>query len=190
LPHLRRGYSWEAEAGAVLGLGLHPCEAADSRTDAIAALSALTHVAAPARQTALDRFYAKWRHEALVVDKWLAVQAMSRLPDTLARVKALLDHPGFSIRNPNKVYALIGGFRGNQAHFHAADGSGYRFLAEQVIALDRLNPQVAARMARGFDRWRKFDTQRQAHARAALESIRDAAGLSKDVCEIVLRALA
>src|SRR5690606_14227774 len=142
------------------------------------------------RQTALDHFYAKWKDEPLVVDKWLAVQATSRLPDTLDRVKALLAHPGFSIKNPNKVYALIGGFRGNQVRFNAVDGAGYRFLAEQVIALDRLNPQVAARMARGFDRWRKFDAQRQAHARAALESIRDTEGLSKDVCEIVLRALA
>jgi aminopeptidase N len=88
------------------------------------------------------------------------------------------------------VYALIGGFRGNQVRFHAADGAGYRFLADQVIALDALNPTVAARMARGFDRWRKFDAGRQAHAKAALERIRDTQGLSTDTFEVVSRGLA
>jgi aminopeptidase N len=87
------------------------------------------------------------------------------------------------------VYALIGGFRANQLRFHAADGAGYAFLADQVITLDALNPQVAARMARGFDRWRKFDAGRQQHAHAALERVRDHPGLSKDVMEIALRAL-
>jgi aminopeptidase N len=88
------------------------------------------------------------------------------------------------------VYALIGGFRGNQVHFHAADGSGYAFLAGQVIALDAVNPQVAARMARGFDRWKKFDAVRQAHARTALERISSTRGVSKGVLEIATRALA
>jgi len=88
------------------------------------------------------------------------------------------------------VYALIGGFRSNQVRFHAADGDGYRFLADQVIALDVLNPTVAARMARGFDRWRKFDAGRQAHASAALEHIRGLQGLSTDTFEVVSRALA
>src|SRR2546421_1185377 len=139
---------------------------------------------------ALDAFYNKWKSEPLVVDKWLAVQSTTRLPSALADVKRLMTHPAFNIRNPNKVYALIGGFRGNQLRFHAADGSGYAFLAEQVIALDAINPQVAARMARGFDRWRKFDTRRQAHARAALEHLRESKGISKSVLEIATRALA
>jgi aminopeptidase N len=91
---------------------------------------------------------------------------------------------------PNKVYALIRSFSANHVRFHAADGAGYAFLADQVIALNRLNPQVAARMARGFDRWRKFDTGRQATARAQLERIRDSEGLTKDVAEIVTKALA
>jgi aminopeptidase N len=108
----------------------------------------------------------------------------------MAEVQLLMRHPAFNLRNPNKVYALIGGFRGNQVRFHAADGSGYAFLAEQVIALDSVNPSVAARMARGFDRWKKFDAGRQAHMRAVLERIRATEGLSKDVLEIVTRALA
>ena len=101
-----------------------------------------------------------------MVDKWLAVQAGSRLPTTLARVKELLRHPAFDIKVPNKVYALIRTFAANHVRFHAADGGGYEFLADQVIALDALNPQVAARMARAFDRWRKFDAGRQAKAQS------------------------
>jgi aminopeptidase N len=123
------------------------------------------------------------------VDKWLAVQAGSRLPGTLARVKELLAHPAFDLKVPNKVYALIRGFSANHVRFHAADGAGYEFLADRVIELNALNPQVAARMARGFDRWRKFDPARQAKARAALERVREAAGLSRDVAEIVDKAL-
>jgi len=163
---------------------------ADNMTDAVAALSCLANLDCPERQPALDAFYEKWKHEPLVVDKWLAAQSTSRLPDTLPRVKRLLSHPAFDIRVPNKVYALIRGFASNHVRFHAADGSGYAFLADQVIALDAINPQVAARMARGFDRWKRFDAARQAKARAQLERIRDTEGLSKDVAEIVTKALA
>ncbi len=165
-------------------------ESADNMTDALAALALLANRDCPERDRALAAFYAKWKDEALVVDKWLSVQATMRLPSALADVKRLMAHPAFSLRNPNKVYALIGGFRGNQVRFHAADGAGYAFLAQQVIALDAINPQVAARMARGFDRWRKFDAGRQAHARAALGRIRDTQNISKGVLEIATRALA
>ena len=159
-------------------------------TDSIAALGVLADFDCGERTRALDAFYERWKGEPLVVDKWLRVQAMSRLEATLPEVKRLTAHPAFSIRNPNKVYALIGGFsQGNHVRFNAADGSGYAFLADQVIALDALNPQVAARMARGFDRWKKFDAERQRHARAALERIRDTTGLSRDVAEIVTKGL-
>jgi aminopeptidase N len=163
---------------------------ADNMTDAMAALTALANADCPERLPALEAFYAKWQHEPLVVDKWLAVQATSRLPGTLSRVKELLAHPAFDIKVPNKVYALIRAFAANHVRFHAADGGGYVFLADQVIALNALNPQVAARMARGFDRWKKFDSGRQAKAKIALERIRDANNLTKDVAEIVNKALA
>ena len=163
---------------------------ADNMTDAMAALTTLANIDCPQRLPALEDFYAKWQHEPLVVDKWLAVQATSRLPGTLARVKELLSHPAFDIKVPNKVYALIRAFAANHVRFHAADGAGYAFLADQVIALNALNPQVAARMARGFDRWRKFDAGRQANAKIALERIRDAKNLTRDVAEIVNKALA
>ncbi|MGB7541825.1 MAG: aminopeptidase N C-terminal domain-containing protein [Burkholderiales bacterium] len=184
------GYLMELDDPALRALASGQLHGADNMTDAIAALGALANCDCPERAPALDAFYAKWQHEPLVVDKWLAIQAGSRLAGTLAEVQRLARHEAFDVRNPNKVYALIGGFRANQVRFHAADGSGYAFLAAQVIALDAMNPQVAARMARGFDRWRKFDAGRQAHARAALERIRGVQGLSKDVLEIVTRALA
>jgi aminopeptidase N len=163
---------------------------ATNMTDSMAALTALANVDCPERLPALDAFHAQWKHEPLVVDKWLAVQATSRLPGTLARVKELLGHPAFDIKVPNKVYALIRAFAANHVRFHAGDGSGYAFLADQVIRLNTLNPQVAARMARGFDRWKKFDETRKAAAKGALERIRDSEGLTKDVAEIVTKALA
>ncbi len=135
-------------------------------------------------------FHDKWKDEALVVDKWFRVQATSWLPGTLERVKALTAHPGFDLKNPNRARALLHSFAmENPFHFHAADGSGYRWIAEQVIVLDRINPQVASRLARAFDRWQKYDEGRQALARAALESIRGAEGLSGNVGEVVGRAL-
>jgi aminopeptidase N len=162
---------------------------ADNMTDSMAALSVLANLDCAERQPALDAFYARWHEEPLVVDKWLAVQASSRLPGTLFNVIKLLKHPAFDLKVPNKVYALIRAFGSNHVRFHAADGGGYAFLAGQTIALDALNPQVAARMARAFDRWKKFDEGRKAHARRQLERVRDTKGLSKDVAEIVSKAL-
>jgi aminopeptidase N len=161
-------------------------------TDQFAALAALANVNAtdcPERDSALADFHDRWQDEALVVDKWLAVQATSRRPDTLATVRALTTHPAFDIGNPNKIYALIRSFGANHARFNAADGSGYTFIADRVLELHDRNPQVAARLARCFDRWRRFDAGRQAHARAVLERIRNHDGLSRDVGEIVARAL-
>src|SRR3954465_4013617 len=162
---------------------------ADNMTDSQAALTALAQIDCPEREKALQEFYARWKNEPLVVDKWLVVQAGSRLPSTLQTVRTLLKHPAFDIKIPNKVYALIRTFVGNHVRFHAADGSGYEFLADQVIAINAFNPQVAARMARGFDRWRRFNGSRQDNARAALERIRNTDGLTKDVAEIVTKAL-
>ena len=163
---------------------------AENMTDAIAALACLANSRGAERDRALSIFHARWKDEALVVDKWFRVQAVSWLPGTLDRVKALASHPDFDLRNPNRARALVHAFAlDNPLHFHAADGSGYRWVAEQVVALDRLNPQVASRLARAFDRWRKYDPARQAHAGAALESIRAAEGLSANVAEVVGHAL-
>ena len=159
-------------------------------TDTYAALAVLANSDSPARDAALQHFYERWRDEALVVDKWLGVQAMSRQPDTPLRVRTLLRHPGFDIRNPNKVYALVRAFcAANPRHFHAADGAGYRLGADLVLQLDALNPQVASRVARCFDRWRRYDGVRQALARVQLERIK-ANAQSSDVLEVVGKSLA
>ncbi|MCF8192485.1 MAG: aminopeptidase N [Burkholderiales bacterium] len=164
-------------------------EAGGNMTDTYAALAVLANSASAAREPALAAFYERWKDEALVVDKWLGVQAMSRQPDTLARVRALLRHPGFDIRNPNKVYALVRAFcAANPRHFHAADGAGYALGADLVLQLDALNPQVASRVARCFDRWRRYDDARQSCARAQLERIK-AAAQSPDVLEVVGKSL-
>jgi aminopeptidase N len=183
------GFLMELDEPGVRALCVKQFETADNMTDSFAALTRLANCGCEERTQALDAFYRRWKDEPLVVDKWLAVQSGSRLPTALADTRRLMEHPAFNIRNPNKVYALIGAFRGNEVRFHARDGSGYAFIADQVIALDAINPQVAARMARGFDRWRKFDAGRQIHARAALERIREANNVSKGVLEIVGRAL-
>ena len=192
LRNLCLSYLLELDTPAVRALALKQFESADNMTDQFAALAALANVNAadcPERSTALAEFYARWQGEALVVDKWLAVQSTSRRPETLATVKTLTTHPAFDLANPNKIYALIRAFGGNLVRFNAADGSGYTFIADQVLALHDRNPQVASRLARCFDRWQKFDANRQAHARVALERIRDHDGLSRDVLEVVSRAL-
>jgi aminopeptidase N len=184
------GYLLELDTEAKRQLALQQFEDADNMTDQFAALSALANVNAadcPQREKALADFYARWQHEALVVDKWLAAQSTSRRPDTLATVQALIAHPAFDIANPNKVYALLRAFGGNLVRFHTT--GGYAFVADCVLQLHDRNPQVASRLARSFDRWKKFDGERQRHARAALERIRDHAGLSRDVLEVVTRAL-
>jgi len=164
---------------------------AENMTDAMAALTCLANCAGAERERALVMFHDKWKDEALVLDKWFRVQSTSWLPGTLVRVKALTAHPAFDLRNPNRVRSVLHAFAtDNPLHFHAADGSGYAWVAEQVVALDRLNPQVASRLARAFDRWKKYDADRQAHARTALEKIRATEGLSPNVAEVVGRALA
>jgi aminopeptidase N len=165
-------------------------KASGNMTDEIAALATLANLDLPEREAALAAFYERWQNEALVVDKWLSVQATSRLPDGAARVRALMQHPAFNLKNPNQVYSLVRGFCGaNPRHFHAADGSGYALAADVISELQAINPQVASRIARSFDRWRQFDAGRQAHAQAALERIAAVEGLAKDVAEVVGNAL-
>jgi len=165
-------------------------DTADNMTDEFAGLWGLANMDHPGRDRALARFYDKWRHEALVVDKWFSVQASSRLPDTPARVRSLLEHPDFDLGNPNRVRALLGAFaHGNPAHFHAADGAGYAFVAAQVRRLDPVNPQVAARLALSLSRWRRYDPPRQRLMRRALQTLVAGKRPSRDLYEIVAKSL-
>lgn len=173
--------------GEIVSLATVQLEQAENMSDEIGALSALEMVDIPERQSALDHFYSKWSGERLVVDKWFALQAGSQLPATMDRVEELLDHPDFEIINPNRVRSLVGAFaHGNQLHFHDVDGRGYRFLADQVMRLDPLNSQVAARMVGAFNQWRRFDKDRQGLMQQQLQRIADTDGLSRDVYEIVM----
>ncbi len=159
-------------------------------TDTVAALRCLVNIDCLERDLALDAFYTKWKHDALVVDKWFSIQAESKLSDVLSRVKNLLSHPAFDIKNPNKVYSLLGAFiYRNQVNFHAADGAAYLMLADLVIKLDALNPSVAARMVKPLTEWRRFDAARQNLMRTQLERISTQRKISSDVYELVNKSL-
>ncbi len=173
----------------VLQIGMEQYWQADNMTDAGAALSAVVNADRAAGDELLADFYGKWQNDPLVVDKWLILQASCTLPGTLARVKELLHHPAFSIKNPNKVRSLIGVFCANQHQFHAADGSGYAFLTEQIKELDSLNPQVAARMLTPLTQWKCYDTKRQQLMQTALERIATLPGLSPNTDEVVRKSL-
>ncbi len=164
--------------------------AAANMTDTLAALVCLAETAGTTRDDAFASFYAKWHHNPLVLDKWFAVQARAGAPDTLARVQSLLRHPDFDIRNPNRLRALIGAFAGNTATFHDKSGAGYTLLADTIIAVDAINPMIAARLCAGLGTWRRYDTGRQTLMRAALERILGTAPLSPNTFEMVSKALA
>jgi aminopeptidase N len=164
---------------------------ANNMTDALAALSVLADIDCEQREECLQHFHDRWQSDTLVMDKWFALQAGSTLPGTLGRIRELMAHKLFDIRNPNKVRALVGSFAmRNPRHFHAADGSGYDFLAEQVIKLNDLNPQVASRMVRPLMNWQHFEAGRAGLMRKQLERIQAHEGLSVDVLEIVSKSLA
>lgn len=162
----------------------------DNMTDVIAALSSLSHVDCPERQQAFDAFYQKWQQQPLVVDKWLMLQALSRLPGTVHKVIELQQHPAFNIKNPNKVRSLIGSFaQGNLVRFHQADGEGYKLLADVVATLNSLNPQVAARIVTPLIHWRRYNGARPALMQAQLQKLLSIPDLSKDLYEVVSKAL-
>ncbi|HEX9174400.1 MAG TPA: aminopeptidase N [Telluria sp.] len=172
-----------------IALAQRQFDEAGNMTDRVAALAALIHARAPAAQDALQRFYDEFDNEALVIDKWFAMQASAPTTDVTA-VRALMRHPAFNMRNPNRARSLISTFcAANPVQFHNPDGSGYAFWAEQVIALDALNPQVASRLARAMDRWRRYAPALQVHMKAALQEVHDRKKLSNDVREVLGKAL-
>lgn len=168
-------------------------EAADNMTDRQGGLMALANLSSEAanarRVAALDIFYHRYSDNSLVLDKWFQTQALSTRPDTLAAVQELAQHPDFTLANPNRARALVGAFAVNQRAFHGVDGGGYRFVADQLIALDKLNPQTAAKLVPPLGRWRRFDAARAAKMRAELERILAQPGLSKDMAEQVSKSL-
>jgi len=163
---------------------------AKTMTDQISALGAIVNSNNPAKENCLAGFYQQWQNEALVIDKWFSLQASSSQSDTLNTVQKLLQHPAFDLKNPNRVRALVGAFsQANPVHFHAASGLGYQFLADQVIALNTLNPQVASRMVSALTSWRRFDESRQTLIKQQLERIINTENISKDVFEVANKSL-
>ena len=177
----------DAEDGP--SLALEQFQRADNMTERQAALAILANGDTAQREQALADFHTRYAGNALVIDKWFQTQALSFHPATVENVEALSRHADFSLGNPNRARALFGAFAANQWAFHRADGKGYRMLADAIIALDKLNPQTAARMVPALGRWRRFDEARGAAMRGELERITEQPALSKDVLEQATKSL-
>jgi aminopeptidase N len=183
------GYVASAGAADAPGMALRQFAEADNMTDRQGALGVLTNSDAPEREAALAGFYDRYRHNALVLDKWFTVQALSTRDDALDIVMALSRHPDFTLANPNRMRALVGAFAANQRAFHDRSGRGYGFLTEMILAVDKLNPQTAARLVPALGRWRRFDEERSGMMQAELRRIVGTAGISKDVFEQASKSL-
>jgi aminopeptidase N len=159
-------------------------------TDRLAALALVARWEWPERGAVLEAFYRDFKDEPLVVNKWFAVQAMAEHPNVVEEVEGLLQHPAFTLANPNRVRSVLGVFAGfNPRGFHRRDGAGYRLVTDVTLELDGRNPAVAARLAKSFDRWRRFDPVRQRLMREQLERLAGTEGLSRDLYEIVHKSL-
>ena len=166
-------------------------EAAANMTDAIGGLNALMKIGGEPAQAALDDFHARWKDEPLVIDKWFAIQATDPSEGALGRVLGLTAHPDYDARNPNRMRSLVGAFAAaNPARFHDPSGAGYRFLADQILMIDRFNPVAAARMVDPLSSWARYTPELGALMRAELDRIASTGGLSNNVLELVDKARA
>ena len=183
-------YLAELDETSIHDLCVAQFESAATMTDQIAALSAIVNSQNPYKRNCLNQFYQRWKDEDLVIDKWFSIQASSPQPDTLVVVRTLLAHDAFDIKVPNRVRALIGAFcQANPVRFHDLNGEGYAFLGEQVIRLNGINPQVAARLCAPLTQWRRYSPERQSLMRAQLERLTNAQGVSRDVYEVASKSL-
>jgi aminopeptidase N len=192
LQNIALSYLMLSDQPKVLAACLEQFEVCDNMTERLTALAVLVNSSFEEEKAkALASFADFFKDNPLVMDQWFSVQAASALPGALQRVEQLMLHPAFTLKNPNKVRALIGAFAGqNLLGFHQADGSGYRFLADQVITLNALNPQIASRLLAPLTRWAKYDSSRQQLMKAELERILASGELSSDVFEVVSKSLA
>ncbi len=182
-------YLTAADDEAAAGLADAHYRTAGNMTDMIAGLGALTRMESPLRDAAFIHFFDRFKDDPLVLDKWMSLQAGSPLPDTVTAVRALMKHPAFDIKNPNRVRALVGAFSVNHLRFHNADGSGYRLVGEVIRTLDPMNPQVSARMAGAFESWRRYDEARKDLMRAELAAIHGVGGISPNLFEVTGKML-
>ena len=194
LKNIALAYLMQPSDTEMVSLCVDQFKSATNMTDTSSALRALVNsradIAQEAKEKALTDFYNRWSDEALVVDQWFAIQASCHLPGTLSKVKSLLDHEAFDIKVPNRMRALVAQFAmANLNNFHHADGAGYAFLADRVIELNGINPQMAARILSPLTRWSKFDADRQSLMKQQLERILEIEGISNDVYEIASKSL-
>jgi aminopeptidase N len=184
------GYLAASGAQDAPAMAMRQFDEADNMTDRQGALGTLANSDAAERAQALAKFYERYRDNALVLDKWFTVQALSTRADTPEAVARLAQHPDFTLSNPNRLRSLVGAFAVNQPAFHEPSGRGYRFLADMILAVDKLNPQTAAKLVPPLGRWRRFDQGRAALMQAELQRIVGTQGLSKDVFEQASKSLA
>ncbi len=189
LKNVALGYIAASGAKDAAELAFAQFEGADNMTDRQGALTTLVNGVSDKREAALADFYRRYAGNALVLDKWFQTQALSSRDDAAQAVEALATHRDFTLSNPNRARALIGAFSVNQRAFHDVSGRGYRFVADQLIALDKLNPQTAAKLVPPLGRWKRFDAGRAAKMRAELERIVATPGLSKDMFEQATKSL-
>ncbi|NLS25279.1 Aminopeptidase N [Sphingomonas sp. S2M10] len=189
LKNVALGYIAASGAADAAELAFAQFDAADNMTDRQGGLATLVNGTSPLREKAIHAFYQRYAGNALVLDKWFQTQALSSREDTLAAVEMLARHPDFTLANPNRARALVGAFSINQRAFHDPSGRGYRFVADQLIALDKLNPQTAAKLVPPLGRWKRFDAARAALMRGELERIVASPGLSKDMFEQATKSL-
>ena len=182
-------YLTAADDEAAAGLAEAHYRSATNMTDMIAGLAALTRMESVRRDAAFSHFHDRFKDDPLVIDKWMSLQAGSILPETVLAVRALMKHPAFDIRNPNRVRALVGAFSVNHLRFHGADGGGYALVGGVVRALDPINPQVSARLAGSFESWKRYDAGRQGLMRDEMEKIKALPGISPNLFEIVSKIL-
>jgi aminopeptidase N len=184
------GYLSRLNDAQIQHWALQQFDSAKNMTDQIAALSDIVNHPHADKPQCLASFYQQWQAEALVIDKWFTLQATSKMPDAFDTVLGLMTHSAFDLTNPNRVRSLIGAFsQGNPLHFHAANGQGYAFLGDQIIALNDINPQVASRMLGALTSWGKYDAKRQAMMKAQLQRIITTENISKDVFEVASKSL-
>jgi aminopeptidase N len=178
------------EEPETIALAAAQFDEATGMTDCEAAFAALVDVVSGETEDAIEAFHQRWQHEPLVLDKWFRMQAMASTASAFDRVVALSRHPDFTLTNPNRARALLHAFAaGNPVGFHRPDGAAYRFIADQVLELDAINPQVAARIVGSFNQWKRYEPGRSSLMKAELERIGSHSTVSKDVAEIVERAL-
>ncbi|OMH25299.1 aminopeptidase N [Motiliproteus sp. MSK22-1] len=191
LQNLSLAYLMTLNTPAVLKLAQEQFQNADNMTDTLSALTQLANCEfVEERDSALDAFYQRWHDDSLVVNQWFSVQASAARDDALEQVQSLLEHSAFDFKNPNRVRALIGVFcNQNSVGFHRLDGKGYRFLSDQIIKLDAMNPQIASRLLTPLTRWKKYDSERKKLMTAELKRILDTKGLSKDSFEVASKSL-